>query len=556
MLAALSGCGSTTHTGGTEADPASAIPAGAAVYLGATVRPQGSEGSGALAAGRALTGTADPYLRLLGALRTPGSPPLEYKRDVAPWLGTHAGVYLDSLHGAESVLGPLEKALGGSGEQSDALDFATGGLEGALVMDTSEPAAARSFLAQQARRASARPASYRGVSYEVGRGGVAFGLVKSFAVIGSEAGVRAVIGATQGEPALASAAGYSKLAGSAPTTAIGHLYLNPLAGHSSGGGQGGRSGAAVTTPGTGVAGVASLLAGGRQTDVSLLAGSSSVSLVLDSLAAPGTAPGLLAYDPESAQALGLLPGDSWLALGLGHAGSKLSADAGALGTLASLAGGSSSSAGPISIGSLLGGLLKPLQILGAPNAAARRDYTSWMTSAGIFAAGSSVLELKAGLVFSSNDAARSRAAVGRLASALKAAGDEVGHASVAGTDVAATVRLPGVPLQLVIAAGPGAAGPEFVLGLGEASVQAALSSSEPLSAASSRSAAASTLGETIQPSLIADVPTLLALLESVGLGESLAPVLPYLKATTTVAGGGRALGGEVERFRVTVGLKG
>ena len=45
--------------------------------------------------------------------------------------------------------------------------------------------------------------------------------------------------------------------------------------------------------------------------------------------------------------------------------------------------------------------------------------------------------------------------------------------------------------------------------------------------------------------MLVDVPTLLALLEGVGLGEdpSLAPLLPYLRASGTLAGGGHQLEG-------------
>jgi hypothetical protein len=53
------------------------------------------------------------------------------------------------------------------------------------------------------------------------------------------------------------------------------------------------------------------------------------------------------------------------------------------------------------------------------------------------------------------------------------------------------------------------------------------------------------------------VPTLVALLEGVGLTEepALSKALPYLRAITTVSGGGHQLGGEVERFKLTVGLR-
>jgi hypothetical protein len=55
-----------------------------------------------------------------------------------------------------------------------------------------------------------------------------------------------------------------------------------------------------------------------------------------------------------------------------------------------------------------------------------------------------------------------------------------------------------------------------------------------------------------------DFPTLLSLLEGVGLNEdpTISPFLPYLRSLTTLAGGGKSLGGGVERFRLVLGLQG
>jgi Protein of unknown function (DUF3352) len=543
-LVALAGCGSSSHADGTEADPATAVPAAAPLYLGVTVRPSGSERSGALAAGLDLTGSANPYKRLLGLLRTTGSPALDFDRDVAPWLGPHAGLYLSSLGSAEALLAPLQKALAGSGSL-EGLSFSNGGLDGALVMDTRDATAARSFLASQAKRAHAHSASYRGVSYEVASGGLSFGLVGRLAVIGSEAGLRGVIGTTQGEAALSAAGGFRKLAAAAPSEAIGHLYVNP--------------GNAGTASHGASLGLLALLGAGRQANVSLRASAGRLTLDVDTLAASGSsqsAGGLLASDPEAGQALSSLPGESWLAIGLGHVGSNLAADAAGLSALSSLTGAESSASSTISIGALLGGLTKPLQILGADTPSAKHDFTDWMGSGGVFAAGSSVLELKAGVVISSDDPARSRAAVGKLAAALRRAGDEVAGARIAGAEAAESVRLPGVPLAVYLAAGQGQGGAKFVLALGEAAVPAALDPQSTLSGTAPQSAAAAALGEGIKPSLTADFPTLLALLEGVGLTEdpTLAPFLPYLRASSTLSGGGLTLSGGVERFRLVLGL--
>jgi len=111
---------------------------------------------------------------------------------------------------------------------------------------------------------------------------------------------------------------------------------------------------------------------------------------------------------------------------------------------------------------------------------------------------------------------------------------------------------------LYIANGRAASGQtKFVIGLGEPSVTEALSPSSELSGAASTASAASTLGEGIQPSIAVDFPTLLTLLEGVGLTEdpTISALLPYLRSLTTLAGGGKPLGGGIERFRVVLGLQ-
>ncbi len=82
-----------------------------------------------------------------------------------------------------------------------------------------------------------------------------------------------------------------------------------------------------------------------------------------------------------------------------------------------------------------------------------------------------------------------------------------------------------------------------MLGLGEAAVTAALNPQSTLGSAPSHKAAEAALGESIQPNLMLDFTTLLALLEGVGLTSdpSLAPLLPYLRSATTLDGGGHVL---------------
>ncbi len=532
----LAACGS--QGSGTAADPATAVPAGIPLYAGATVRPSGAEKDAALASGRALTHRSNPYLPLVAILQTPGSPALDYKRDVSPWLGQRAGIFLASLRSAGPLLSLLQGGLLG-GASSAAFPFGPGGAQGAIVMDTSDAGRARTFLNGQARRAGAHGASYRGVAYEVTGSGVAFGLVDRFAVVGTETGLKGVVDTIRGGPALARASGYSKLAAAAPQQVLAHVYYDPSAPGAAGG----------------ASGVLALLTGGRQANLSLVPAATSIAVDVDTLPSiSGSGTGLLVPSAEAADALSRLPGESWLAAGLPSPGASLGNGIKGLRELISLAapsGGESAGVGTISVGSLLGALTAPLDALAAGSSA-------WMGPVGIFASGTGLLELRGAVVIDSKDPAASRAAVGKLAAALRRSGAAPQKVSIPGADAAVGVRLQGLPLVLAIADGRSSSGrTELVLGLGEPSVAAALNPASTLASSAARSAAAGTLGEGIQPSVIVNFPTLLGLLEGVGLSEdpSLTGVLPYLRSLTTLAGGGRQLSGGVERFRLVLGLR-
>ena len=563
LALAVTGCGSTASTG-TAGDPATVVPATAPLYVGAEVRPEGSLKGAAAAVGKALSQEADPYLHLLAALQTPGSAKLSYASDVAPWLGGKAGLFLSSVSGATGaemtkLLPELMSSLAG-GSVAASFPFSAGGLQGALVLDTSDAGKARSFLNAQAARAAAHASSYRGVSYEQGATGVVFAMVDRYAVIGTEAAVHSVIDTTLGGASLARAAGYSRLLAKAPSGAIGHVYANPTA--------------YAGSPG-GLTGLLALLAGGAEANLSLVPGASSLTVDIDT---PGTgAPGaadatsaasaLLYSGSQATKALGELPGESWLALGLGNLGLTLSADVKGLEGLSSLAGSlgtgtpapsrppsSSISIKGLSLKSVLKGVLTPLAIMGADTATAKRVFRSWMGSAGIYASGSGLLELDGGVVIDSNNAALSRAAVPALAKALQQAGASVETLPTPGTEAAVTASVSGLPLLLVVAAGRDSAGqPRFVVGLGQSSVTAALNPSGTLASASTYRSAAQSLGA--QPNLIASVPTVLALLEGAGLSEepAVARLLPLLRGVNSVTGGDESAG-SLKRFKLVLGL--
>ncbi|HVR05511.1 MAG TPA: hypothetical protein VMS02_05675, partial [Solirubrobacteraceae bacterium] len=210
-LALLAGCGGSSPSG-TNASPATVVPASAPVYIDAVVSPSGSLKSDALSAGRKLTKRqSEPYAGLLKLLQGPtGKTPSA--KEVKTWLGENAGLFIGSISAsgaqgaAGAVQGLLQEALGkalseglsgaeaaltGSGGVAGLLSHSS--VQGALVLDTTNPSAARSFLEGQAHAAGAHSVTYRGITFDVAPDGIAQGMVHDFAVIGSEDGVKSVI---------------------------------------------------------------------------------------------------------------------------------------------------------------------------------------------------------------------------------------------------------------------------------------------------------------------------------------------------------------------------
>ncbi len=556
-LLVLASCGSSAPSG-TSASPATVVPGSAPLYIDAVVQPSGSLKTDTLAVGQRLTQRAQPFTGLLKLLQGPSGKTPNYEHEVKPWLGPEAGVFLSSIGtaGAQSAssavqellqqtlskalsegLTGAETALLGSGGLTSLLSQST--LQGALVLDTTDVDRARSFLEAQAHAAGAHTVSYRGVSFEVSPDGTAEGIVHRFAVIGSEAGLKSVIDTGGGGESLAHASAYSKLLASAESGRLANAYLDlealdsSLKVHSSGESL--------------LALLRGLLGETGQAYASLIPTASSLALDVDTLPAAAGASSSSGGEstPSGAQVLRGLPGGAWLAIGLGDLGKTLSGGSAALHTLATLASG-------IKIGSF--GIAKVFAPLSSPAINVQRDLLSWMGPTGIFVGGSNVLELQAAVVITSKNPALSRAAVAKLASAYREAGGETAPTSIPGTETAVTVKLPNFPLALTLADGQG----KFVLGLGQASVQEALSPQSTLESSTLYNNAASALGQGIQPSAAIEFHTLSGLIESLGLNQApgfsgIASTLGSLDSLAAGTGGTPSAG--VKRARLVLGLQ-
>jgi hypothetical protein len=529
----LGGCGSSSS--GTNADPAGVTPSSAALYASVTITPSGGPTGAAMTSIKDLTHLAEPYGSVAQALLSSETSKPLFKRDIEPWVGTRAGIFISSLdtsgltQDASSAQSLLEGGLSGVVSSLGAGTFKSNGTQGAIVLDTSNLSGARSFLNMRAHEQQAHSVSYRGVSYQVASDGAAEGIVDRFAVIGSESALKSVIDTSLGAGAITSAPGYGK----PPADAIASIYMRPEQFADQTHGSSG-------TAGQGISLLSKLFAGAQTASLSVTPTSNSISLQGE-IHSPSTP----LFGQEGAQALGELPGGAWLAAGVGSVSSNLSRDLALLRGVGSL--------GASSIFAAIGGanIEKLLEKLSAPSAKLQQAFGSWAGPAGIFVSGTGLFNLEAALVIASKEPTASRAAVGELAKLMRSAGAVVANASIPGTDAAVSVKLQGFPAVLFIADGQG----KFVIGIGQTSVQGALAPSSTLSTSPSYSTASTTLGGGIEPSLIVEFPTLLGFLEGIGLTQSpsLSSVVPYLKSLGTLTAGAVNRSG-VERFRLVLGL--
>ncbi len=568
LIATATGCGSSSSTG-TSADPASVVPASAPIYAGAVVKPQGTLQTEAQAAGERLTKQKAPYQRLVSILQTPGSPALDYNREVKPWLGPNAGLFVTSLGSSSAITNLLTQALtgGASGPTWPFGSNATGpkaAIQGAIVLDTSDLSAAKKFVSEAAARAHAHGAAFKGVPYQATLGGEAFAIVGRFVVLGTEPALHAVIETEQGGPSLKADQTYAHLQSLAPSMVLAHAYENPSS-------PGARATAAASS--SQLPALLQTLGGNRPVNVSVVPSASSLALDADA-APPATSTatgatgakgagggGLIEAAATGSHAFGELPGESWLAAGFGNVTGKPGGSLTGVQSLLSLFGslgstgageGVTAPSATLSVKGLIEGLTAPLDAM-----TSNRSFTSWIGEAGVFASGSSALELKGGVVIDSTNPAASRAAVAKLGAALRNDGAETTPATLEGTEAAIEAKVSGLPLTLVIADGRSSSGQaKFVIGLGTASISAALAPPSTLSSSAAYSAAQSALGEGIAPSISVDFTTFVSLLEGVGLAEdpTISPALPYLRASTTLSGGGKSLGEGVQRLRLVLGL--
>jgi hypothetical protein len=203
----VAGCGGSGGSGGGE-DPATLAPADAPVFVEATIQPEGELKSDVEALAQKVAGVDD-----LGSLivseaekaADKSGEPLDFEKEIEPWLGDKAGLYLESYDGDE---------FHGYG----------------VALAVTDTEAAQEFVDNQAETDSGEAfesGSYEGVEYRVDPSDeTVAGLVGDFLVVAEDLkSFKAMVTASSGE-SLAESDKYGEATTSVPGGSIATVYVD------------------------------------------------------------------------------------------------------------------------------------------------------------------------------------------------------------------------------------------------------------------------------------------------------------------------------------------
>jgi hypothetical protein len=202
---AFAGCGGGGGSGG--ADPASIVPPGVPVFIEGELKPAGDAGANVEALAEKIAGVEDLGQTAAEALEesaASGGEPLDFTKDIEPWLGNRSGIYLESYDGDE---------------------FQAGG----AMVETTDTGAAQEFIDERVAggREEVKRASYEGVDYLLDpEDGQAIGIVGDFIVFGeTESSFKAMVDASKGE-ALSDQGTYSDATSGLPDGSVANAFVD------------------------------------------------------------------------------------------------------------------------------------------------------------------------------------------------------------------------------------------------------------------------------------------------------------------------------------------
>jgi hypothetical protein len=500
--AMIAGCGGG---GGSSSDadvgPAAAVPASAALYIDGTVKPTGQAQTDAKAALGKVLNTPDPGGKIVSLIEQQSKSsghPIDYQQDVAPWIGKDAGFFFT--------------------------DLTDNAQKGAAVIETTNPTAALAFARKVSGTTATSPAptTYNGASYQTdpSEQDQVFGTVGDFLVTGDLEGFKAAVDADKGD-SLGDDSDFKDSLDQLPSDRLGTLYTVPKTLLTSlGPQQFGANSQALLQKSAGesldkpVAGA--LTASADSFDLEFIGGDNGVET------------------PESSL-VGDVPGDSWLALGLGDLGDT------AKRTLEQL-----KEAG---IPNFAEGLAQVEQATGA----SVDQLTGALGDAAVYVRGATEPTLNGALIIQTKDPQLTSRLLSQLQTLVRlGSGGGVKPLQLSGGGTGFQINDPSQAPQPVEFAQQG---DKFVIGYGANSAQQTLAPPQKLSDSPTFSSARGQVSD-LGTDFFLDLPTVFRLAESQGAKSDpgYAQAKPYLDALSYLVSGSGTKGDQAE-LKAVVGLK-
>ena len=501
-VVALAGCGSSSG-GNSNADPASITPASAPIYASLVVKPEGDQKTQLEAVLKKVMRTDDPGGKIKALFdKSTKKDGVTYDKDVKPWLGKRAGVFLTSA--------------------------TTSSADYAVVLPTSDQGKALDSLRKGDKGIQKR--SYRDVDYQVNSEKTATAAVgDDFVVGGTEPALKAAIDTSKDSgKSITKEDDFTKASSEAGADSLATFYMDPgelfdaLA----------RAGSVDRQTVTALRQALSS-AGVRAVGMGADAHANGFTVTFASIGAKASG----VSGGDGAAALAGVPGDSWLGVGIGNLGGQIDNVLKQAGQLGGLAG--------VDVDQLF------QQLKQQSGLDIRADLIDWMGDAGLFVRGTSVGDIGGGLIVKSKDPAATARGIKRIGKLLRRQGQTVTSFRASGVDTGITFKVSNALDVFLVAAGD-----RFIGVVGRPALDAALKSSEKLGDSPGFQQASSQLGEGLKPSVFFAMEPVLQLVDSAGAGSSSSyqQVEPYLKAFTTIVAGGKRTG-DVGKGRIVIGVK-
>lgn len=201
---ALSGCGGGGSSGGT--DPAEAAPADAPVYIEASIHPGGQVAENVDSLAKSVLGVESVGALIAEELEKAAAGEggeLDFEKEVEPWLGDNAGLFLQEYDGNEFHGAGAALQVSDEGEAEE-------------IVDRKQQESGEPF----------EEGSYQGVDFESIEDGTTLGFSEGLLLFGeTEAIFKQMVDALDGEN-LASAEGFEETTGEVASESVAHAYVD------------------------------------------------------------------------------------------------------------------------------------------------------------------------------------------------------------------------------------------------------------------------------------------------------------------------------------------